>query len=67
MCISFLFAAAKHPSGNVSQPEGPSIHPEEMDSGVIACVIIAITIISVLILGTVSDIVNSYMCEAEYM
>lgn len=50
----FLFSAGKHPSGNVSQPDGTFIHPEEVDSGVIACVIIAIAIVSVLILGTVS-------------
>lgn len=37
----------------MSQPDGTLIHPEEVDSGIVASVVIAVSIVIVLILGTV--------------
>ncbi|XP_037050170.1 low-density lipoprotein receptor-like isoform X2 [Bradysia coprophila] len=52
LCTKVLQAAVR-PAGNNTLPDGTLLHPEEPDNGVVAIITIAVSIVVILVLGSI--------------
>ena len=59
--FSFLFLASVRPAGNSSAPNGTLIHPEEVDSGIVAIISIVIGIALIVLIGIVSVFCRNFV------